>query len=148
MGKCSLFAWHCDIICCGSYGKFDFCSIGSTALQLPDIAFFPFWVITCRNKITLSDRCSSYRSMYSILSWIMSTVLLSWGWCSSAPHTLHLSRQLAKLSWLINNHAMVVDQRTSNVLRLSALFLLCLYCTWLRKCGGGVGSFHRLSACL
>lgn len=36
---------------------------------------------------------------------------------------------------------MVVDQCTSNVLRLSALFLLCLYCTWLRKCDGGVGPF-------
>ncbi len=84
-----------------------------------------------------------------ILSCIMSTVLLSWGWYCSVPQAcaVHLSRQLAKLSWLINNHAMVLDQCTSNVLRLSALFLLRLYSAWLRKCKGGVGSFYCLSAC-
>lgn len=38
MGKCSLFALRCDVIYCGSYGKFDFCSDGYTALQL----LFPF----------------------------------------------------------------------------------------------------------
>lgn len=42
---------------------------------------------------------------------------------------------------------MVLDQCTSNVLRLSALFLLRLYSAWLRKCKGGVGSSHCLSAC-
>lgn len=84
-----------------------------------------------------------------ILSCIMSTVLLSRGWCCNVPHAcaVHLSRQLAKLSWLINNHATVLDQCTSNVLRLSALFLLRLYSAWLRKCKGGVGSFYCLSAC-
>lgn len=79
----------------------------------------------------------------------MSTVLSSRGWCCSVSQAcaLHLSRQLAKLSWLINNHAMVLDQCASNVLRLSALFLLRLYSAWLRKCKGGVGSFYCLSAC-
>lgn len=79
----------------------------------------------------------------------MSTVFLSWGWCCSVPRAcaVHLSRQLAKLSWLINNHAMVLDQCTSNVLRLSALFLLHPYSAWLRGCKGGMGSFHCLSAC-
>ena len=83
------------------------------------------------------------------LSCIMSTVLLSWGWCCNVSQAcaVHLSRQLAKLSWLINNHAMVLDQCVSNVLRLSALFLLRLYSAWLRKCKGGVGSFYCLSAC-
>lgn len=42
---------------------------------------------------------------------------------------------------------MVLDQCTANVLRLSALFLLRLYSAWLRKCKGGMGSFHCLSAC-
>lgn len=79
----------------------------------------------------------------------MSTVLLSWGWCCNVPQAcaVHLSRQLAKLSWLINKHAMVLDQCASNVLRLSALFLLRLYSAWLRKCKGGVGSLYYLSAC-
>lgn len=42
---------------------------------------------------------------------------------------------------------MVLDQCTSNVLRLSPLFLLRLYSAWLRKCKGGVGSFYRLAVC-
>lgn len=42
---------------------------------------------------------------------------------------------------------MVLDQCTSNVLRLSALFLLRLYSAWLRKCKGEVGPFYCLSAC-
>lgn len=56
-----------------------------------------------------------------IISCVMPTVFPSY--CSvSQPRAAHLSRQLAKLSWLINNYAMVLDQCTSNVLRLSALF--------------------------
>lgn len=167
MGKHSLFAVHSDSIYFGSHSNVLFCSqISSNGFTVLSFRLFVHCILYYFNTLwslvekwyMLHENIRKYKialealsegNASCILSCIMSTALLSRGWCCNVPQAcaVHLSRQLAKLSWLINNHAMVLDQCTSNVLRLSAVFLLRLYSAWLRKCKGGLGSFYSLSAC-
>lgn len=139
MGKHSLFAVHSDSICFGSHSNVLFCSQkGTNRFTVLSFRFFAhrviFYYVHTRRGRKWKNDAWKYKEMQiglsqvsasCVFSCIMPTVLLSYCTVPQAC-AVHLSRQLAKLSWLINNHAMVLDQCTSNVLRLSALFLLRL----------------------